>query len=150
MSDSLHPGDASTLEPSLTPPRRAARYPFAAKVALSEPGSNVRVLGLTTDLSEGGCCVRVQEVFARGTAVELEITKNGESLKTAATVAYGLPPNVMGLSFADMSASHGAILRNWIAQAIPTLRRGIADTTVTPSPQEPLSVPSAGPGKAGY
>lgn len=150
MGQSLHPGDASTLTPSFTPPRRAARYPFAAKVALSESGSNVRVLGLTTDLSEGGCCVRVQEVFARGTAVELEITKNDESLKTEATVAYALPPNVMGLSFAEMNASHKAILRNWITHAIPTLRRGIADKDPTPSPAEPLSIASAGPGKAGY
>ena len=150
MSQSLHPGDASALKPSFTSPRRAARYPFAAKVALSESGSDVRVLGLTTDLSEGGCCVRVEEVFPRGTVVELEITKNGESLKTTATVAYGLPPNVMGLSFAQMNASHKAILDNWLDQAIPTLRRGIAETNVTPSPSEPLSITSAGQGKAGY
>ena len=94
--------------------------------------------------------MRVEEVFARGTAVELEITKNDESLRTAATVVYGLPPNVMGLSFAEMSASHKAILRNWIANAIPALRRGITEKDMASSAAEPLSIASAGPGKAGY
>lgn len=123
MNPRFQPGDAATLAPSFTPPRRAARYPFAAKIALREAGSSVRVLGLTTDLSEGGCGVRAEELFVRGTIVELEITKSTESLSVSATVAYGLPPNVMGLSFNDMDTNQRAVLSNWLAKAIPTLRR---------------------------
>lgn len=106
-----------------TPPHRAARYPFAAKVVLNEPESNTCILGVTSDLSEGGCCVRVPEIFARGTKVHLEITKNAERLEISATVAYGLPPNVMGLCFGEMTAQQRTVLSGWIEQAIPTLRR---------------------------
>lgn len=136
MNQLSQAGGAATLT-SFTPPRRTARYPFAAKVALSEAGANARVLGLTTDLSEGGCGVRAQELFERGTTVQLEITKDGESLRVAATVAYGLPPNIMGLSFKEMDASQRSVLLNWIDKAIPTLRRSIPEEEIRcPAPED--------------
>jgi hypothetical protein len=67
--------------------------------------------------------VRVTEVFARGTLIDLEIVRNDETLQIPATVAYGLPPNVMGLSFGDMATEQRAILGRWLEQAIPSLRR---------------------------
>ena len=126
--------------PSDTPPRRAARYPFVAKVSLSESLSNTRVSGLTTDLSEGGCCVRVTEVFARGTLVDLEIIRNGETLRIPATVAYGLPPNVMGLSFGDMNTEQRTILERWIEQAIPSLRRSLPERETSSFEEDSLPV----------
>ena len=110
-----------------TPPRRAARYPFVAKVALSAPGASSRIVGLTTDLSEGGCCVRVPELFERGSQIQLEIIKNMDCLQISVTVAYSLAPNVMGLSFGEMTTEQRAILNRWIEQAIPTLRRVVQE-----------------------
>lgn len=71
--------------------------------------------------------MRVTEVFARGTAVDLEIVRNGGILRIPATVAYGLPPNVMGLSFGDMNTEQRTILERWIEQAIPSLRRSLPE-----------------------
>jgi PilZ domain len=102
-----------------TPKQRAARYPFTAKAAIQESSTGTRAIGLTTDLSEGGCCVRATEVYPRGTKIELEIVKEGESLNAPATVAFGLPPNVMGLTFGEMSEKNRAILARWIENAIP-------------------------------
>lgn len=101
----------------------------------------MRVVGLTTDLSEGGCGVRAQELFARGTAVELEITNNSESFRAAALVVYGLPPNVMGLSFTDVSAAQKSVLASWIARAIPTLHRSTAERELPFSDSDRLATP---------
>ena len=92
--------------------------------------------------------MRVQELFARGTVVDLEITRNDERLHTAATVAYSLPPNVMGLSFGDMSAAQKLILSNWIAQAIPALRRSTMERETHFSSSEDIPATPAEPNKS--
>jgi hypothetical protein len=127
------------LPPPAIPTRKAARYPFAAGVSIHEPGSGARTSGLTTDLSAGGCCVRVAELFSRGIHVELELVKEGESIRIPATVAYALPPNVMGLSFGEIADGQQRILARWIEQAIPTLRR-LSTEKQSPSSQQ-VAVP---------
>jgi c-di-GMP-binding flagellar brake protein YcgR len=76
--------------------------------------------GLTTDLSEGGCGVMAQRApFSPGTRILLEITKNGVSLRTEATVIYNLKDQIMGLRFLEMPPEQAAILARWIKAAIP-------------------------------
>ena len=62
--------------------RGRARYPFVATVRATDLESRVRLDGLTTDLSEGGCCVLTREPYSRVTRILLEIMKNGVSLLT--------------------------------------------------------------------
>jgi PilZ domain len=119
------PGRAESLASDETPKRRAARYPFTARTAIQELSSKTRATGLTTDLSEGGCCVRSTEIFARGTKIELEIVKEGTSLNTPATVAFGLSPNVMGLTFGEMSDENRGVLIRWLEEAIPKMSRAM-------------------------
>ena len=75
--------------------------------------------------------MRVSEVFRRGINVTLEIVRNNETIEVPSTVAYGLPPNVMGLSFGELTSEKRALLTRWIEQAVPTLRR------TTPSLETP-------------
>lgn len=111
------------MTPEETAKRRPARYPFTARVVIHEPSAERRVIGLTTDVSEGGCCVRAEEVFARGTKIELEIVKENVTLQVQATVAFGVPPNVMGLTFGEMDEEKSQILARWIENAVPRMSR---------------------------
>ncbi len=85
--------------------------------------SRVRLDGLMTDLSEGGCCVLTREPFSRGTRILLEITKNGVSLLTRATVAYALEGKAMGLCFLELPPDQAPILEGWLRAAILSIRR---------------------------
>lgn len=82
--------------------------------------SGLQIEGLTTDLSQGGCCLMTRRgPFSAGTEVQLEIIKDGVCLRANATVVYNLKDQVMGLSFAEMSAGQTAILERWLKAAMP-------------------------------
>ena len=85
--------------------------------------SGMQLDGLTTDLSEGGCCVLTREPFSRGRRILLEITQGGVSLVTHATVAYSLKDQAMGVSFEEMPPDQACILAGFINAAIPSIRR---------------------------
>lgn len=55
--------------------------------------------------------------FSPGTPIRLEITKDGASLQTDATVVYNLKDQIIGLSFAEMTAQQEAQLVKWIKAA---------------------------------
>lgn len=103
--------------------RRSARYPFVAKVTMKNLSSGSVLEGMTSDLSEGGCGVRVFELFRTGSRIVVEIATSRTSLVTTATVAYSLPPGAMGLTFVDLSVDQKRILSGWLNDAVPTCRR---------------------------
>jgi len=79
----------------------------------------MQIQGLTTNLSDGGCCVATRKgPFSPGTQILLEITKNGVSLLTHATVVYNLKDQFMGICFSEMPSDQTAILAGWIKAAI--------------------------------
>jgi len=91
--------------------KRAPRYPFVATVKATDLHSGMRIQGLTTNLSDGGCCVATRKgPFSAGTQILLEITKNGVSLLTKATVVYNLKDQFMGIRFEEMPPDQAAIL----------------------------------------
>ena len=102
---------------------RHARYPFVARVTIEHLASGEQIDGMTTDLSEGGCGVRLLAPFSGGARISAKITKNGITLVIPATVAYSLPPAAMGLAFIDMPPEQKKILVDWLRAAIPTIRR---------------------------
>ena len=102
--------------------RRPARYPFLATVRATDLASGTQFNGITTDLSEGGCCVLTREPFSRGTRILLEITKNGISFVTRATVACSVKAQGMGLAFLDVPPDQMPILAGWLKGVIPTIR----------------------------
>lgn len=55
--------------------------------------------------------------------MEIEIVKEGVSLQAEVTVAFGVPPNVMGLTFAEMNKEKREILARWIENAVPRMSR---------------------------
>jgi hypothetical protein len=98
--------------------KRAPRYPFVARIKATDVISGMQREGLTTDLSEGGCCIVTRRApFSPGTRILLEITKDGVSLQTHATVIYNLKDQFMGLCFAEITPDQTAILAGWIKAA---------------------------------
>jgi PilZ domain len=95
--------------------KRAPRYPFVATVKATDMHSGMQIHGLTTDLSEGGCRILTRRgPFSQGTRILLEITKNGVSLSTNATVVYNLKDQFMGICFEEMPPDQAATLAGWI------------------------------------
>jgi len=102
---------------TLTPTRRA-RYPFVATVKATDLVSGMQLVGLTTDLSEGGCRMSTRKgPFSVGTQILLKITKNGVALVMNATVVYNLKDQFMGICFEEMLPDQAAILADWIKVA---------------------------------
>jgi PilZ domain len=98
---------------------RPARYLFLARFKATDVISGMRIEGLTTDLSEGGCCVLARRApFSGGTPILLEITKNAVLLSANATVVYNLRDQIMGLCFGEMTAEQRATVAGWIKAAI--------------------------------
>jgi len=105
-------------------PKRPTRYAFVARIKATDLISGMQLDGLTSDLSEGGCCVMTRRApFSPTTQILLQITKGGVSLSTNATVIYNLKDEVMGLRFDDMPPDQELILNRWIKAAIPTTHR---------------------------
>ena len=99
--------------------KRAPRYPFVARIKATDTISGMQLEGLTTDLSEGGCRISTRRgPFSEDTPILLEITKNGVSLLTNATVVYNLKDQFMGICFEEMPPDQRAILAGWIKAAI--------------------------------
>jgi PilZ domain len=80
--------------------------------------SGMQLVGLTTDLSEGGCRMSTRKgPFSEGTRILLEITKNGVALLTNATVVYNVKEQFMGICFEEMPPDQAANLESWIKAA---------------------------------
>ncbi len=108
------------------PTGRAPRYAFVATVKATDLHSGMRIQGLTTNLSDGGCCVATRKgPFSAGTHILLEITKNGVSLLTKATVVYNLKDQFMGICFEEMPPDQAAILAGWIKAATSPVNPGL-------------------------
>ena len=98
--------------------QRSPRYLFIARFKATDAISGKQIEGLTTDLSEGGCCLMMRKgPFSADTPILLEITKNGVVLSVNATVVYNLRDQILGVSFAEMSAEQAAIHTGWIKTA---------------------------------
>src|ERR1700676_4170040 len=99
-------------------PTRRPRYPLVATAKATDVVSGMQLVGLTTDLSEGGCRMSTRKgPFSEGTRIVLEITKNDVSLLTNSTVVYNLKDQFMGIRFEEMPPDQAAILTGWIKAA---------------------------------
>ena len=106
--------------------QRAPRYPFVATVKATDLHSGMQIRGLTTNLSDGGCCVATRKgPFSADTQILLEITRNGVSLLTKATVVYNLKDQFMGIRFEEMPPDQAAILAGWIKAATAPVNPGL-------------------------
>src|SRR5260370_41673274 len=73
-------------QPGLREQRYAIRYPFAADAEMLELQSGIRVNGVTSDLSAGGCFVCAGHPVEVGARVRGTLTHNGQKVEMLAVV----------------------------------------------------------------
>jgi len=116
-------GDAVKSE-TFAQTRRTNRCPFVARAKATDVVSGMQIDGLTTHVSEGGCCILTRKApFSQGTRILLEITKDSVLFRTHAFVVYNLKDQFMGLCFVEMPPREEAILAGWMKAAMRSLCR---------------------------
>jgi hypothetical protein len=106
--------------------RIARRCPFVANAEVKDLSSETRQTGTTSELGIGGCYVRTQEPFPKGTLVQLRILREQDVLETKARVVYSHDTQLnsgMGLAFHQMLPHQRLLLENWLAEIVTRLGR---------------------------
>jgi PilZ domain len=109
--------------PSVKPPPRAnerrshLRIPLTAAATATDLGTGTRMNARTTDISTKGCYVDTMNPFPVGTTMQLRLTKNGETFRANATVAYSQLGVGMGVIFTTAAPDQLAALEKWINES---------------------------------
>jgi hypothetical protein len=96
--------------------RYAIRFPFAADVELIDMESGSRAVGVTSDISMGGCFVCTSKPFPVATRVRISMTRKGQKIDALAVVRILKPRIGMGIEFIDVEGAHQDVLCRWIEQ----------------------------------
>ena len=94
--------------------RFAIRHPFAAEAEILDLKSGVRLLGMTSDLSLGGCFVCTNRSLEVGARVHLTLRHKNQSVIMLATVRVLKPRIGMGLQAQELDSSSIGIFLRWI------------------------------------
>lgn len=96
--------------------RYAIRFPFAADVELIDMESGSRAVGVTSDISLGGCFVCTSKPLPVTTRVRLALTRKGQRIEALAVVRILKPRIGMGIEFIDVEGPYHDLLCRWIDQ----------------------------------
>jgi hypothetical protein len=94
--------------------RSCPRFPFSPAVEAIDLQADTRIMGRLSDISRNGCCVDTINPFAKGAAVALAVTRDNQSFKTQANVAYSKTGMGMGLLFTTAEPDQLRILGSWL------------------------------------
>ena len=94
--------------------RYAIRYPFAADAEILDLKSGIRLTGVTSDLSQGGCFVCTRRSLEIGTRVRLTLKFKNQSVTMLAMVRVEKPKVGMGLEALEVDANSNKTLLRWI------------------------------------
>ena len=101
-------------ESGLRERRFAVRFPFAAGAEILDLKSGVRLSGVTSDLSLGGCFVCTHRSLELGARVHLTLKYQKESVIMLAAVRVLKPRIGMGLQAQELDSSSIGIFLRWI------------------------------------
>jgi PilZ domain-containing protein len=96
--------------------RYAIRFPFAADVEIIDMESGARAVGVTSDISLGGCFVCTSKPLPVTTRVRISLTRKGQRIEALAVVRILKPRIGMGIEFIDVEGEHHGLLCRWIEQ----------------------------------
>jgi len=78
--------------------------------------SGVRVEGVTSDLSMGGCFVCTSKPLPVKTRVRVTLKRKEQIIEALAVVRIVKPRVGMGLEFIDLDSPHDEVLAGWMEQ----------------------------------
>ncbi len=93
--------------------RQAARHPFFATAEITELRTRYFVIARTNELSRSGCYMDMLSPLGAGTALEVRIIHDGETVDIPARVVHSEPNVGMGLSFGPSDSCQA--LDRWLA-----------------------------------
>jgi hypothetical protein len=94
--------------------RYTIRYPFAADAELIDMETGKQVLGVTSDISLGGCFVCTSKPLPPNTRARLRLTRKGQVLDTLVVVRIVKPRIGLGIEFFDLEPPNDRMLSAWI------------------------------------
>jgi hypothetical protein len=94
--------------------RYAIRFPFAADVELIDMESGSKAVGVTSDISLGGCFVCTSKPLPVTTRVRITLTRKGQKIEALAVVRILKPRIGMGIEFIDVEGAYHGLLCRWI------------------------------------
>ena len=106
------------LENRLPERRRFARHQCSLPVQLHVAGQAYPTSSEITDISLGGCYVKMLLPLPVGTAVEIRIGTDGAELKAKGTVRTADPSLGNGIAFTEMPSSCQLALQHYL-QTVP-------------------------------
>ena len=96
--------------------RYAIRFPFAADVELIDMESGSKAVGVTSDISLGGCFVCTSKPLPVATRVRITLSRKGQRIEALAVVRILKPRIGMGIEFIDVEGVYHDLLGRWIEQ----------------------------------
>jgi hypothetical protein len=96
--------------------RYAIRFPFAADVEIIDMESGGRAVGVTSDISLGGCFVCTSKPLPVATRVRISLTRKSQRIEALAVVRILKPRIGMGIEFIDVEGAYQGLLSRWIEQ----------------------------------
>jgi hypothetical protein len=100
--------------------RAAPRYSFLALVEASDAEGVMCIQGRLRDVSSKGCYVHTPSTFPAGTALEVVISRDGETFRSPGKVVYEHDGIGMGLVFADAANDQLETLNTWLVRLATT------------------------------
>ena len=94
--------------------RYAIRFPFAADVEIIDMEAGTRAVGVTSDISLGGCFVCTSKPLPVSTRVRISLTRKNQKIEALAVVRILKPRIGMGIEFIDVEGSYHGLLCRWI------------------------------------
>ena len=98
--------------------RRGPRYPFYAAARITELQMQVTMTARTSELSRHGCYMDMLNPSPIGTAVNIQLTFQEETIETTGRVIYSQPNMGMGVSFDELTPAQSEMLEKWLKQAM--------------------------------
>ena len=96
--------------------RYAIRFPFAADVEIIDMEAGTRTVGVTSDISLGGCFVCTSKPMPIGTRMRIVLARRGQTVEALAVVRILKPRIGMGIEFIDVEGPYQSLLCRWIEQ----------------------------------
>jgi hypothetical protein len=96
--------------------RYAIRHPFAADASFLDLETGTTAVGVTSDLSMGGCFVCTSKPLPVACRMRLTLKRREETVETLAVVRIFKTRVGMGVEFLDVEGKHQSILERWLEQ----------------------------------
>lgn len=114
MDERAFKGAGGTL--TIRDRRYAIRYPFAADAELLDLETGARSLGVTTDISMGGCFICSSKPLPVKTRVRATFRHKEQVVEALGIVRVVKPRIGMGIEFLDVEPPHDRALVRWLEQ----------------------------------